>query len=360
MQQGRRAVNALVVGLSRAAAAALVAGLLAALSAASTCRAQENLFELSSPLGPIAYTPGRGLGLGDTGLRLGGYSSLELHRDEGDVPRLSLAELSFFVIFDPFERVHLFSELEIEDLVRVDTKGHGGTADNRFEVERLYADLNLRDELQIRLGRFLTPVGRWNVIHAQPLVWTTSRPLVTDLPFDNNTTGAMLFGEMGERLVYSLFGQFVKDFESRPQYQSQRYSAGARLAADLHPGASIGATFLSFRDNHRWHQLGGTDLAWNRDPLELLAELTADGAEGLSGVQWGTFVQAAVATPLWVHLVGRYEYFDPRGEQPIHLVDLGIAYRPMSFLLLKAEYLIASRSSDLAEPGFKSSISLLF
>jgi len=359
MQQGRGAVNALVGGLRRRIAAALAAGLLATIAGAP-CGAEEPLFALASPLGPIAYTPGRGLGLGDTGLRLGGYSSLELTRDEGDVPRLSLSDLSFFVIYDPFERVHLFSELEIEDLVSVDTKGHGGTADNRFEVERLYADLNLRDEVQIRLGRFLTPVGRWNVIHAQPLVWTTSRPLVTDLTFDNDTTGAMLFGDLGERFAYSVFGQFVKDFESRPQYQSQRYSVGTRFEVELDPGASLGATYLSFRDNERWYQLGGADLAWNRGPLEVLAELTADGADGLAGVQWGTFAQAAVATPLWVHLIGRYEYFDPRGEAPIHLVDLGIAYRPLPFLLLKAEYLIASRSSDLAEPGFKSSVSLLF
>lgn len=358
MQQRRRAVNAVVDRLRRFTAAGALT--LLALSVASPGRAQDALFQLPSPLGPIAYTPGRGLGLGDTGLRLGGYSSLELTRDEGAAARLDLADLSFFVIYDPFARVHLFSELEIEDLVSIDTEGHGGTGDANFLVERLYADFSLRDDLQVRLGRFLTPVGRWNVIHAQPLVWTTSRPLVTDLPFDNDTTGAMVFGALSERLSYNLFGQFIKDFESREQYQSQRFSAGGRLEYDFASTCSAGATYLSFTDNDRWHYLGGADFAFDRGPLELLSETTIDGAGGLTGVEWGTYVQAAVATPLWVHLIGRYEYYDARGEAPLHLVDLGIAYRPRPFLLLKAEYLIASRSSDLAEPGFKSSLSLLF
>jgi hypothetical protein len=152
------------------------------------------VLSVPSPVGPLTYTPGRGARLGDTNLTLGGYSNLNLTRDDGGPALLSLDDLSLFVIWDPHPRIHLFSELEFEDLVQVDDHGRGGTNNWSFNAERLFADVTLTDELSVRVGKFLTPVGRWNVIHAQPLVWTTTRPLATLLPFDPHTTGAMLSG----------------------------------------------------------------------------------------------------------------------------------------------------------------------
>jgi hypothetical protein len=49
------------------------------------------------------------------------------------------------------------------------------------EVERLYLDYLHSDALATRLGKHLTPIGRWNLRHADPLVWTATRP-GRDLP----------------------------------------------------------------------------------------------------------------------------------------------------------------------------------
>ena len=44
----------------------------------------------------------------------------------------------------------------------------------------------------------------------------------------------------------------------------------------------------------------------------------------------------------------------------VNLIDPGIAWRPLTFLVLKAEYLIEDHPSQESPPGFKSSVAILF
>src|SRR5207244_8441115 len=125
---------------------------------------------------------------------------------------------SLFFIWDPTKRLHLFSELDVVE------QDEPSAPRRTFQTERLYGDLAALDWLNLRVGKFLTPVGRWNLIHARPLVWTTSRPLVTELPFDRFTTGAMLFGSRFPgtgTLTYSLYGQFTDQFDAEPEPQAE-------------------------------------------------------------------------------------------------------------------------------------------
>jgi len=272
-------------------------------------------WQLESPVGPLRYTLGRGLQVGNTPFTLGGYSNVNLVRDEGGPAQLKWDDLSFFVIADPSPRFHLFTELEFEDLVEVDDHGHGGTSKNLFTVERLYGDATGSDEINLRVGKFLTPVGRWNVIHAQPLVWTTSRPLVTTLPFDNHVTGAMLFGSFfpaAGMVSYSLYGQFVNQFEPVEQPQPADRGAGARLEYTTPGGLSWGTSFFTFTDRGDWQQLAGLDTLWQRWRFELMGEFAYESAPRDLGSQWGLYLQGVAEIVERFFLVGRYEHFDQR------------------------------------------------
>jgi hypothetical protein len=44
----------------------------------------------------------------------------------------------------------------------------------------------------------------------------------------------------------------------------------------------------------------------------------------------------------------------------VNLIALGVAYRPLPAIVLKAEYLIADRSAPDANQGFKASFATLF
>jgi hypothetical protein len=322
-------------------------------------------YSLPSPIGDLHYTPGRGLRVGDTGLALGGYADAFLSRNEGGPADLGTDDVSVFVIWDPVARFHFFSELEGEDLVHVDDHGHGGTNESTFVAERLYADVTASDRVALRVGKFLTPVGRWNVIHAQPLVWTTSRPLTTMLPFDAHTTGAMLFGSLlpdDTGVTYSVYGQFVNSLDPQADqpYTADR-SAGLRLACSPLDEWSVGASYLASHTQGDWDHLLGVDTLWRRGALELMGEGVVEDGAGHLGWQWGFYLQPVLRVLPRTYLVGRYEHFDQRAPAPqVNLIVTGLAFKPVPQVVLKGEYLFADHVAEDSPPGFKASMAILF
>jgi hypothetical protein len=325
--------------------------------------ADEPLLRLPSPVGDLTYTPGRGAHLGGTGVTLGGYANVDVTRDEGGPGLLSVDDLSLFVGWAPTPRLHLLSELEIEDALEVDDHGRGGIDEAHFTAERLYADAIVSDALVLRIGKFLTPVGRWNVIHAQPLVWTTSRPLATTMPFDPHTTGAMLWGTLpaGRGTVgYTLYGQATDQLDPSSEPTTQDRAGGARFEYGTGSGWSVGASYLAFTENERWHQLGGLDGFWRRRRFELLGEFIYEEVERGAGHQWGLYVQPVVELLPKIYLVLRYEHYDQPSGPTVDLGVGGLAWRPFPYLVLKAEYLTSHERAAESPPGFKSSVALLF
>lgn len=327
-------------------------------------RGETPLFSRTSPLGEISYTPGRGLQLGETGFTIGGYANLTVTRDEGSRGELEFDDLSLFIIGDPLPRLHFFAELEYEDAVTIDDHGDVTSPDDLFTAERLYVDVAVTDALNIRTGIFLTPVGRWNVIHAAPLVWTTSQPIATEHPFDSNLTGVMVFGRVfpgSDTLSYAVWDQFAPPLEGNPEFDPADHSVGARLELAGSTSWSIGASYLAARRGGEWRHLGGADFLWSRHRLEVMGEfVVADG--GGIGSEWGGYVQPVFALTERLALVGRYEHYaSPSPAPSVNLVALGLAFRPFPAVVLKTEYLFADRSgAPDAEPGFKASIATLF
>ena len=229
-------------------------------------------------------------------------------------------------------------------------------------TERVYGDLTVSDQLIVRAGKFLTPIGRWNVIHAQPLVWTTSRPLVTFMPFDKHTTGTMLFGSVfpaAGRVTYTVYGQFLDQFDPSAQPVETDRSVGGRLEYEVTRGPSVGASYLAFKSRGDWQYLGGVDTIWRRDRIELMGEAVYSDAPR----RWGLYLQPVVRVASRIYLVGRYEHY---GEQArdmpaaVNLVVTGLAYKPVPYVVLKLEYLFANHPVDTSPPGVKSSIAVLF
>jgi hypothetical protein len=314
------------------------------------------------------YHLGRGLRLGDTGVTVGGYGSLQFQDLHHQPWELSASALSLFVSWDGGGRVHLFSELELEDFAVIREGREFGSRSDPFEVERLYADFLISDAATIRLGKFLTPIGRWNLIHAAPLVWTTSRPQVTFRPFSSDVTGAMLYGtisSLGNDLDYSLYVEATDELSPDRRERPFTEAVGFHLVYHLPENAELGFSYANFEQEERREErdnLFGLNFLWVYQRVELSSEFVYRvGEEGPDKDEWGVFVQGVVSLSARWFAIGRYEFFQPQGSSVgAHLWVGGLAFRPLPPLVLKAEYSVGLHARDDMAPGFATSLAILF
>ena len=356
----------------------------------------------SASLLPSArYTLGRGLTVGNTGLNIGGYASLQYEDLHDETQRFSADTLSTQLSWDFLSRAQFFAEIELEDIFIAQAGRRPRSRTDPLEIERLYLDLFASDALVGRVGKFLTPVGRWNEIHAAPLVWTTSRPSVTSQTFSENTTGGMLYGggaPFGYDLEYAAYAAFPDDLDPDREEGALAFeeTVGFRLRSRL--GAfRFGVSYANFLKEREFHHengceegrgeeescaeeitlesrenLLGLDFFWSRNRYELSGEVVYSfGSKGLDNKEWGLFIQGVLpfgetrwaGGPLTRHMygIGRYEYFDPSGTVPgAHVWTFGLAYRPIHALILKTEYSVAHDNIAHVPEGFAASIAILF
>lgn len=327
------------------------------------------LFSIESPIGSIDYVVGRGLSLGRTGLHIGGFSTLEIDKQEGESGTVEIDGLNFLIDFEPVDFLRVFSELEVGHLLAYDTGGDGVSSDPSLTVERLYADLERSDAQNLRVGKFQTPVGIWNLVPAEPFTWTANEPILVETAFDEHQTGGALFGSRpvgSNNLGYWLYGQFMGPLDPPSDEDPVDRSVGGRVQYGGPLGWQIGGSFLASERNSAWNFLGGLDGSWPIGPLELQGEWALVRGDIPDRNLWGVYLQGAYDlghhTELLrgVHLVARYEYHDPANGPAANIWNAGVAWSPVRFLILKADYQFADRRTDAVSRGLFTSLSILF
>jgi hypothetical protein len=325
------------------------------------------------PIGqdPLAqhYAFGQGLRLGDSGFVLGGYGAVGWRDPDGaDDWDMAVDSLSAFLWWDGGGRWRFFSETELE---RALVWRDDGVATREADVvsERLYVDYAWRDALKLRLGKFLTPVGRWNLVHAPPLTWTTSRPLITEATFPTNATGAMVYGVLPwgrEGVEYSVYASAGEEVFPEDDLDPFREAIGARIAGEVLPHTELGVSWAAFEQEDQSDlrkQLFGVDLEWRWRRFEISGEFalrTLAGREGERDEQGG-YVQAVVPIAGQWFAVGRYESFHQQdADRDLSLYLGGLAWRPRPALVLKAEWSRATDNDADLPDGWRASFAVLF
>lgn len=335
------------------------------------------------------YRLGRGLRLGDSGLWLGGYASVHVEDYRNQPWQAQLSDLSLFV---GWEKGHwrFFSEFEVGDALAVGNGEGLSTHHAYFDLERLYLDYIHTDALQGRFGKFLTPIGRWNQIHADPLIWTTSKPMIVEGPFPMHVSGGMAHGtvEALDRLWgYSVYGGGSNelDFKSPEESRDDDYRdiAGLRVYHGSPGQVQFGLSYARYyeRTYHRgWKNLVGLDLFWTRKRYELSGEFIYRfggggplGEYDEPGVKdhdlWGLYLQGVAPVVGNLYAVGRFEAFQREGAAaPGYLWLGGLAYRPSPPLVFKLEYSFGRNINDIPpardiggfSEGFAASFAVLF
>ncbi len=317
---------------------------------------------------PSDYRPGQGWTVPGTRIGLGGYAAVSYESLNHQPESIGLEELSLLLHWEGEGRLRLFTEVSFEDPL-VYQRGAGAlTSQSYVALERAYGEYLLSDAMKFRVGKFLTPIGRWNVIHADPLVWTTSRPLITEHAFPTNTTGAMAYGSVtvaGRAYDYSVYGAVGSDWRPNPRLDPFTEAYGLHLATSVSARAELGMSLVSFEQRSSVGErrtLVGIDYLWHRDRLELSAEAAYRFSdEGSDFHEKGLFVQGVVPLSRNLYAVGRYEYYDVAGVGPhASLYLLGLAYKPAPWLVMKLEVRDGQHLTALAPPGVLASVAVLY
>lgn len=312
-------------------------------------------------------------------LWLGGYATARFRNLAHESARADLRDLSLLGEWTPSTRWLVFGEFELEQGLTVDNDGLS-TSDAELAVERLYAEYATRTGLTFRAGKFLTPIGNWNELHADPLVATVSRPLATSLPFASNSTGVAARGALqlrdGNTLDYILYADWSEaldpghdnsgheDLELPDRDNAFHDAVGAQMRLHawnnrLELGWSV-AQFRIHGEDHR-NLLLGLDLRADIGALALSGEAFYRHGNGTAADEWGGFVQAIVPIKGGLATVARLERYD--GRTPVETVDLatvGLLYQGLPPLVMKFEYRRGDDNRHIADNGVLASISLLF
>jgi hypothetical protein len=318
-------------------------------------------------LSDINYRLGDGLHLPGLGLNLGGYATTTYRRLDERTGRVSLGDMSLSVWWEGTGRWKAFAEFDYENAVSSGS-ARRGDEDRYLALERIYVDYAVSDTATVRVGKFLTPIGRWNLIHATPLVWTTSRPLVTTLAFPTNVTGLMFSSNAtvaGKAIEYMVYGSSGDEVRPNPALDTFHEALGLRVVAPLPSAGQLGLSYVNFEQGRTLPQrkeLFGFDLLWSREGWELSAEsvyrrLREEGVHN----EVGGYLQLVAPLGERLRVVARAEsYRMTQQNRSVLLWITGISYRIHPAIVLKAEWVGARRNTLRAAEGFLSSISVLF
>ena len=322
-------------------------------------------FSFDTPVGPFEYRLGRGMRFGDTGLVVGGFTAIEFDQEENDTGELELDSINLLVLYEPIPEFAIFSEIEIGDLYTVDTSTWKTDPGARLELERLYAEWRFDDAVKARVGKFQTPVGRWNLVPSEPFVWTAIEPVGVELAFDEYLTGAALHGTVypgSEQLDYWVYGQATRQIDPESDLDPARYSVGGRMAYGSGSGSwSVGSSFLAVEVKDRWSYLGGLDAQLRKGPLELTSELLFGDGKVDERKLTSVYLQAVLELCPNFYSVTRYEHFNTRGtNDDANVVDVGFAWTPYDVLHLKASYRFSDNRTEEIRRGVSASLSFVF
>ena len=343
-------------------------------------RGLATLLMASLPALAASYELGQGYPIAGPSLIASGYVSVRAAHLEGEPAKLTLQDASLLLHGDASPVWHFFAEIELSNAL-VYTHDGLKTSDADLDFERLYLDHNLSARTTLRLGKFLTPIGRWNQIHADPLVWTVSRPLTTAAAFARNASGAQFLGSWPVEDAAIDFTVYLDDSARLDPSEGQektfldislqpnppssfRHGGGSRLVyRNFDDSLQLGLSLARYtlKDLPGSKSLLGADFFYGRNNLELTGETVYrhDGQHG-EGDEWGAFLQLAVPLGGGFYGIAEQEHYKAAlFPRPVDSTSVGVTWRPRPPFSIKLERRESRGEERLAPDGWLCSIAIL-
>lgn len=311
---------------------------------------------------------------------LSGYANIEIV-DRFDAPtRLDLDDLSLFAggrvnqWFNPFTEVELSKHTLIQQ--------GGGAVHGDVIVERFYNDVIVFEHDTLRVGKTLTPLGNWNLVHAAPLIPLITRPYSTGRGFDAYTSGIGWLHDFGDVATADihLYWEPGRELFKRPSTQTLRNFnnvSGGHINIPLSLIEKIGVSFQS----GQLEETGETYTLYGFSGNKVLGKLKLESeaiTARFSGAllpatstitrfhdnESGIFGLADYAfTSQWHGILEGEYYQDHLTDIPSRSTSVAVNYKPSAPMIWKLEYIHQAGESASFAPihtGLKASFSTLF
>jgi hypothetical protein len=316
------------------------------------------------------YQVGQGLPVGD--FLFSGYLNVEALVPQSDVNMLTLDDVSLFFAGRVNRWFNPFVEVEISS-VTLAQQGGGPKESGHFVRERAYDDMLITDADTLRIGKILAPVGDWNLIHAAPLVPTTTQPLTAKEGFSNYSSGLSWLHVAPESLlpdwqIYLQPGQewLIHPVAVTPRQYRNVYGAHLNWNTNLFDKAGLSVQHGTLVSTDESYTLFGGNIRRTFGKWVLLSEATTSQWSGgnaprFHDTEQGLFVLADYTiAPSW-HGIAEWEHFqDHQKVVPSRNILVGAAYTPRPAIVWKVEYVDQMGVSHDIPTGWQASFSVLF
>ena len=235
-----------------------------------------------------------------------GYVNLVATDVAKQTSKIELDDLSIFLSKKYNSWLNPFIEAEFFSVPLWKNQGSARLQDGHFIFERIYNDVHLNNHATLRIGKFLAPVGLWNLIHAAPLVWTIERPLSTTFSYSNYISGIeyrhTIDAINGKRL--DVYYQGWNDIDPQPISNQTReytkvYGASWTLVDDLSKRSSIDVQYAKVKGNNTRRTTISWQKVWYLPQWDIGSQLIYTKVNGEEASPVNTLINNQSSTSSW-------------------------------------------------------------
>ena len=296
------------------------------------------------------YQLGEGVQIGKLPLFIGGYISADYKNTE-DENRYRLDDISLLA-YGSYSRLSYMLEVEHKNLhTKISTQNSSYTEqDKHIYRERLYVEYNFNENYILRVGKYNTPIGYWNLLPINILRETSSSPQSTNILYPKFTTGvgtSYLYYGTGE-LKVDLIVQDNKDLDTEyNNYQTDKhYGFGISYTKDDYSIKLNGGYFHYLQslslDNDLYYLLISSK--YETDKYQIICEAGTQGSNNQTTTKYAAYAQGAYHFTEQHTGVMRIESYDKLDKKD-NILLVGYTYRPLYPIAIKSEYLFHSESA---------------
>ena len=294
---------------------------------------------------PDEYVLGEGLKIDSLPLYIGGYFSAvyQVGKHETEYKLDDVALLAY----GDFEKFSYVTEFEFKELYTLKKTDYDSQSeeDTNIHIERLYIDYNYNENYKLRVGKYNSPIGFWNMLPINVLRATTSNPISTAIIFPQFTTGASFTYSSYEKNELQIDVLFQHnndlDYTYNNYHIDEHLGLGLTYVLDNFSIKTNVGTFDDQTKNHTSQVLyyGVLALKYEGNTYQVISEFGAQYSRKAVTRPYASYLQGLYHITQEQSLILRIEsYKDDVVNEKDTMSVLAYTYRPLLPIALKAEY----------------------